>query len=60
VALEQSDGWGAQVAVNLAGLGALVAISLVAAWYRERERGTPAAGRSAGLPDAVVSPRTRS
>jgi hypothetical protein len=36
VALEQSEGLPMQAAVNLAGLGAMVAIAAVGAWYRRR------------------------
>jgi hypothetical protein len=36
VALEQSEGWPMQVAVNLIGLAAMVAVAAVAAWYRRR------------------------
>ncbi len=43
LALEQSDGWAMQGAANAAGLGAMVTVGLVAAWYRLRSRGTPAA-----------------
>lgn len=50
LALEQDDRWGMQLAVNLAGLGALVAIGAVGAWYRLRERGQ---ARPASLPAAV-------
>jgi hypothetical protein len=49
LALEQSDAWPMQAAVNLAGLLALVAVGAVAAWYRLRSRGMPApAGGSGG------------
>ncbi|MDO9708341.1 OpgC family protein [Paracraurococcus lichenis] len=60
LALEQSDRGLMQLAVNLGGLAALVAVGLVAAWYRQRERGepAPAAPRGAGLPVAVPSSTT--
>lgn len=51
LALEQSDGWPAQVAVNAAGLAGLIAIGLLAAWYAE-------GGRAARLP-GVAAPDTR-
>jgi hypothetical protein len=38
LALEQSDGWPAQLAVNAAGLAGLVGIGLLAAWYAEGAR----------------------
>jgi hypothetical protein len=47
LALEMDDRWPMQLAVNLAGLGALVLIGVVAAWYRLRETGStprPVAG----------------
>lgn len=44
LALEYADGWPAQLAVNAGGLAALVAVGALAAWYRLRSRGTPAAG----------------
>ncbi|MBD0271593.1 MAG: OpgC domain-containing protein [Acetobacteraceae bacterium] len=46
IALEQSEGWPMQMAVNLAGLAAMVAVAAVGAWYRQRsgERGRKAAG----------------
>ena len=50
LALEQSDGWAMQAAVNAAGLAALVGVGAVAAWYRLRSRGTPAPGKAAGGP----------
>ncbi|WP_052388941.1 OpgC family protein [Belnapia moabensis] len=39
LALEMDDRWPMQLAVNLAGLAALVSIGVVGAWYRMRERG---------------------
>jgi hypothetical protein len=38
LAIEQSDRWSMQAAVNLAGLLSLVAVGALAAWYKERER----------------------
>lgn len=67
LALEQSDFWAMQAAVNLAGLGTLVAVGAVAAWYRLRSRGTPAPALTdprrgaAGvdpLPPGSAAPRT--
>jgi hypothetical protein len=56
VALEQSEGWAMQAAVNLVGLGAMVAIAAVGAWYRQRSgeggRKRPAAEGTA-LPAAA-------
>lgn len=40
LALEQSEGLAMQAAVNLLGLGAMVAIATVGAWYRQRSRGS--------------------
>ncbi|WP_137124848.1 OpgC family protein [Roseomonas sp. HF4] len=40
VAIEFSDHWPMQAAVNLAGLGAMVAVGLVTAWYGAEKRGT--------------------
>ncbi len=40
VAIEASDRWPMQVAVNLAGLGAMVAVGLVTAWYGAEKRGS--------------------
>lgn len=48
LALEQSDGWPIQAAVNLLGLTALVAVGAVAAWFRLRSRGGPAPAAAAG------------
>ena len=36
VALEQSESWPMQVAVNVVGLAAMVAVAAVGAWYRRR------------------------
>jgi hypothetical protein len=62
LALEVSDGWAMQAAVNLVGLGALVAVGVVAAWFRLRSRGTPAPAPAdrggAGLPARASLPRT--
>ncbi|MBX9701963.1 MAG: OpgC domain-containing protein, partial [Acetobacteraceae bacterium] len=63
LALEFADGWAVQAAVNLAGLGALVLVGAIAAWFRLRSRGTPApapadrrpaarSGPDAGLPES--------
>ena len=65
LALEQSDAWPMQAAVNIAGLLALVAVAAVAAWFRLRSRGTPAPApadrrppHSAGLSPAAALPRS--
>jgi hypothetical protein len=53
LALEVSDGVAMLVAVNLAGLAALVTIGAIAAWYSgegKRKRGPSPPGASAGLP----------
>ena len=65
LALEVSDRWAMQAAVNLAGLLALVAVGVVAAWFRLRSRGTAApappdrrpAGVPLPLPDGAAAPR---
>jgi len=43
LALEQEDGGGMQLAVNAAGLGCLLAVALVAAWYGQKLRAVKAA-----------------
>jgi hypothetical protein len=56
--MEEQGGWAAQVAVNVAGPLALVAIAGLAAWYRDKERRPltevvarePARPTSPGLP----------
>ncbi|TCZ52977.1 OpgC family protein [Roseicella aquatilis] len=61
LALEQSDRGPMQVVVNLGGWAALVAVGLVAAWYRQRDRGEAApapAPLSAGLPPVTPSSTT--
>ncbi len=61
LALEQSDAWVMQMAVNLAGLAALVAVGAIAAWFRLRSRGTPAPApqdRRPVLPAQPALPRT--
>jgi hypothetical protein len=60
LALEVSDRWPMQAAVNLAGLAALVAVGAIAAWFRLRSRGTPApapADRRPGPPTPASSDR---
>jgi hypothetical protein len=47
LAIEQSDRWTMQAAVNLAGLVSLVAVGALAAWYKDRERQPRAAAPSA-------------
>jgi hypothetical protein len=50
VAIEVSDRWPMQVAVNLAGLAAMVAMGLLTAWYGMEKRGSrrPAASPQGG------------
>lgn len=50
LALERSDGWAMQGAANAAGLGTMVTVGLVAAWYRLRSRGTPAPAKPPAAP----------
>jgi OpgC protein len=51
LALERSEAWPMQAAVNLVGLGAMVAIAAAGAWYRRRSEGAggrkPAAAKGA-------------
>ena len=58
LALEHWDAWPAQLAVNAAGLLCLIGVGALAAWYRLRSRGAPAAGdgakRTAGASGGVV------
>jgi hypothetical protein len=58
VALEQSEGLAAQAVVNLLGLGAMVAIAAVAAWYRRRsgEGGRKRAAAPGAVADGTVLP----
>lgn len=42
VALEQADRWPMQLAVNLAGLGAMIVVGAVTAWYAGAKRMPPA------------------
>nr|WP_246522129.1 OpgC domain-containing protein [Neoroseomonas terrae] len=47
VALEESDGWAMQSAVNLVGAAALIGLALLTAWYGSEKRGgrqTPPSG----------------
>jgi hypothetical protein len=48
LAMEESDAWPMQVAVNVVGLIAMAAVGALAAWYREKGRETKRAG--AALP----------
>jgi len=41
LAMEEDDGWQMQIAVNLAGIVAMTAVGLLAAWYREKGRAAP-------------------
>jgi hypothetical protein len=52
LALERSDGWAMQAAVNASGLAALVAVAAIAAWYRQRGQG------EAGMPGRAAAPAT--
>ncbi|MEO3473306.1 OpgC domain-containing protein [Roseomonas sp. CAU 1739] len=40
VALEDADGWGMQVMVNIGGAAALVGLALLTAWYGSEKRGS--------------------
>ena len=55
VALEETEGWWMQAAVNLLGFGALVLLAVLTAWYGGEKRATrQAAGKSlsgAAAPD---------
>jgi hypothetical protein len=64
IALELSEGWPMQVAVNLAGFATMVSIAAAGAWYRRRsgegqrsgEGGrTPADAGKSGLPAAAAN-----
>jgi len=73
LALEVADGWAMQLAVNLAGLAAMVGIAVVGAWYRReaaagpRPGAAPVAAPARGAAEAAteslpvpgVSPRTQ-
>jgi hypothetical protein len=41
LAMDEDDGWQMQIAVNLAGIVAMAAVGLLAAWYREKGRAAP-------------------
>lgn len=56
LALEMDDRWPMQAAVNLAGLAALVAIGVVGAWYRLRERGESAPHAMNPVPATLRAP----
>lgn len=55
LALEQSDGWAMQAAVNLFGLAALMAVGAVAAWFRLRSRNAAGPAPAAGAPAGEAS-----
>ncbi|WP_149537069.1 OpgC family protein [Siccirubricoccus phaeus] len=57
LALELSDRWPMQLAVNLAGLALLVGVGAIGAWYRLREAATrpPPGQDAAALPRAAAS-----
>jgi len=55
LALEQSDRWAMQAAVNLAGTAALVAVALVTAWYVQGKRAAPR--RAPALPEPAIADR---
>jgi hypothetical protein len=57
VALEQSEDLPVQAAVNILGLGALVAIAATAAWYRQRS-GEGSRKRAAAAVALAATPRT--
>jgi hypothetical protein len=52
VALEESDGWAMQAAVNLGGAGALIGLALLTAWYGSEKRG----GRRQPTPGLPAAP----
>jgi hypothetical protein len=56
LALEMDDRWPMQLAVNLAGLAALVSIGVIGAWYRLRERGESAPHATNPAPAALRAP----
>jgi hypothetical protein len=56
LALEVSDHAGMQLLVNMLGLGALVAVGGLSAWYRLRSRGQPAPGGIANAPQPKRTP----
>ena len=62
VALEWSEGLPMQAGVNLAGLGAMVAIAAVGAWYRQRSgeggRKRGAVRRRYGTAEGTTLPAT--
>ncbi|MFC7473729.1 OpgC family protein [Dankookia sp. GCM10030260] len=58
LALEQSDRGPMQLAVNLTGLVALVAVGALGAWYRHRDRGEAPAARTGRLPAPAPSSTT--
>ena len=56
LALEMDDRWPMQLAVNLAGLAALVSIGIVGAWYRMREHGESPHHATNSLPTGLRAP----
>ena len=50
LALEQDDRWAMQIAVNVGGAAALVAVGALAAWYREKGAAAAARDRAAAAP----------
>jgi hypothetical protein len=58
VALERSEGWLMQIAVNLGGLAAMVAIAAVGAWYRQQaaEGDRRRAAAAGAAPENAVLP----
>lgn len=57
VALEESDGWAMQVAVNVLGTAALVVLALLTGWYGAEKRSGDRRGATAGLPAATATDR---
>ncbi|MBL6455693.1 OpgC domain-containing protein [Belnapia sp. T6] len=56
LALEMDDRWPMQLLVNLAGLGALVLVGVIGAWYRLRERGEAPRHAPASAADPLRPP----
>lgn len=55
VALEETDGWAMQAAVNIGGLAALVGLALLTAWYGSEKRGDRRPAATAGLPPPAAT-----
>jgi hypothetical protein len=57
VALEFTEGWWMQVAVNLGGIGALVGLAVLTAWYGAEKRAPRRAPATEGLPAGAAADR---